>query len=83
MPAYYFDISDGSAMVTDEDGRELVDRKTVRPEAVPAIAENARDRMRASNRLGHMTVPNASGQNVMFLSLALTISDVRNDHSAL
>jgi len=80
VPAYFFDISDGGTMVSDQDGLEISDRQTLRAEAVRAITEIGRDRMRSSLNPDQvmMTVRDADGRTIMVLSLSLAISDVRS-----
>jgi hypothetical protein len=76
MARYFFDVSEGETMVTDDDGTEFEDGSDVAAEAVRTVLDLARDKARKASAGPSQVVMTvrSKGATVMVLSVALSIA---------
>ena len=77
MPRYFFDIHEGSRLISDPSGTELADLAQAKIEATQTLAEISRESIPASpqNRL-EISVRDEQGRPVLRLELTFKLTEL-------
>jgi hypothetical protein len=76
MHRYYFDWHDGTRVMRDEDGLELLDRDAARREAAQGLVDLTKDALPSTEKreLG-ITVRDESGQQIFTTSIVFEVKE--------